>query len=391
MRIQARNGYLAAKIPTFNVIPNNGNPYQVAAQAQLTSQANGGKMGIFWKVNRALNFCADDTDIIGSWSCQDQKKDQQYPPEMKPLAIVDDLQTKHLLFPGTSLHDVTEWGNGSSGHLVAWTSSGSGPGSLFSVRASVDLSAHVQNEKVMRSFLCEMHAKPVEWVLSQAHPIQTLKQWTPCFQGTIYDGTGTPAAANVSERIEWLLNSMMMVGGGANNLLSTPPAGQETQGCLGKRTSVPWPVIAIFGVVTLILVFLTLYLLFLLASLQRWGPEERKKFRDAPDDLLSWMAQAAREVGFRTQDEDVEQNVKSKVLVEWDYAAKRDGRPAGVRKKAPEDAESAIVMVHGASQHQAQNNQTKPTAEIGVQEVSSRHTYQPYQRDVESSTSLLVR
>jgi hypothetical protein len=393
------------KVSTFDVIPNNGIPYQVAAQAQLTSQVNGGKAGIYWKVNRALNFRADDEDVIGSWTCQDLKQDQTYSPEEAAQDIVDDLQNKDLLFHGTSLHDVSSWGNGSSGHLVAWTSSSGEPGSQFSVRASVDLSPHLQNDKVMRSFECNMHAQQVEWVLSITHPIATLKQWTPCFQGSMYDGTGTPAVANVSDTLEWLLNSMVMVGAGANNLLNHAPAANDTQGCLGTETTVPGVVIAVFGIVTGILVVLPLWLLALMARMQRWGPEEKDEVKRMPDDLFGWMAQAAREVTVgvgRRQDGAAQEKIKGKDLLQWEYARNGDGRSPGMRKKTAEDTagveggEGGIIMRESSGGYQEvvqphDQSMRRKSPDVGMQEVGSHAAWRPYRAEGESRTNLLVQ
>src|SRR5271169_5544807 len=47
----------------WTVPPWNGAPYGAVAQAQLTSTANGGLVGIYWKVNRDMNFRADGFDI----------------------------------------------------------------------------------------------------------------------------------------------------------------------------------------------------------------------------------------------------------------------------------------------------------------------------------------
>lgn len=58
--------------------PNNGAPYYAVAQAQLTSQINGGLSGIYWKVNRDPKFRADAEDLVGNWICDDLQNDLQY-------------------------------------------------------------------------------------------------------------------------------------------------------------------------------------------------------------------------------------------------------------------------------------------------------------------------
>jgi hypothetical protein len=46
-------------------VANNGAAYSVAGQAQITSAANGGLVGIYWKANRDLTFRADELDVAG--------------------------------------------------------------------------------------------------------------------------------------------------------------------------------------------------------------------------------------------------------------------------------------------------------------------------------------
>lgn len=53
----------------WSVPPNNGAPYFAVAQAQLKSLQNGGLVGIYWKVNRDLNFRADNLDVACQWNC----------------------------------------------------------------------------------------------------------------------------------------------------------------------------------------------------------------------------------------------------------------------------------------------------------------------------------
>jgi hypothetical protein len=66
---------------TIYPIPPDNATYSVSVQAQLTSAANGGLVGIYvyWKTNRDLTFRVDELDLAGQWNCIDMNYDIQYP------------------------------------------------------------------------------------------------------------------------------------------------------------------------------------------------------------------------------------------------------------------------------------------------------------------------
>jgi hypothetical protein len=80
---------------------NNGAAYSVAGQAQITSAANGGLVGIYWKANRDLTFRADEVDLAGQWNCVDVNDDIEYVAGTNVVAIMDDLFRRGYLYgPG---------------------------------------------------------------------------------------------------------------------------------------------------------------------------------------------------------------------------------------------------------------------------------------------------
>jgi len=105
-----------------SVPPDNGATYSVAAQAQLTSAANGGLVGIYWKANRDLTFRADELDLAGQWNCIDINDEIEYAAGTSIIAIGEDLiQRGYLYGPGNQSSAVrTPYENGTFSHLILW-------------------------------------------------------------------------------------------------------------------------------------------------------------------------------------------------------------------------------------------------------------------------------
>ncbi|MCJ1305035.1 hypothetical protein MMC08_007848 [Hypocenomyce scalaris] len=146
-----------------------------------------------------------------------------------------------------------------------------------------------------------MDAPSLEYILSAIISASTLNQWCFTLQGSVYDGLGTPAAANTSTILESLLNTMVMVAGSNNNLLQTPQQGNDTQGCNAPRTIVPLVVIVLFVVITAFAVSILAYLVVLMiltAHAPAHQHEEDIKNK-TPIGLLDWMTQALRESGLQ--------------------------------------------------------------------------------------------
>ena len=290
--------------PTLQVTPPNGAPYFVAAQAQVTSQLNGGMTGIFLKANRDLNFRADASDVAGSWNCENVGNDLSYDPDTNTDDIVDDLLNHGYLYnDGNYSTCISNYADGSYSHFIAWDSSVGNEqgGAPFNVRASIDLTANGSDTKVMSSFLCQMDAPSLGYILSAIISASTLNQWCFTLQGSVYDGMGTPAATNTSTILENLLNTMVMVAGSNNDLMQTPQPGKDTQGCNAPRTIVPLVVIVLFFVITAFAVSILTYLVVLMiltAHAPAHQHEENIK-KKTPIGLIGWMTQALRESGLQ--------------------------------------------------------------------------------------------
>ena len=348
-------GLVSPTSQTLAKIPVNGRPYTVTSNAQLSSVANGGPIGIYWKVNEDRDFQAQPEDLAGTWVCDDLDQVQIYQYGTSRANIVNDLIAKGLLF-NTSPFSESSAGNGSFNHLVILTSS-QVDGALrpFDVRASVQLDAFYGDVKTMKSFECKMNAPAMEWVLANASSQSTLSEWSLTFQGNMYNGTGTTATPDVNVRLEWILNSMVMIGAGGNYLLSTAPPG-STQGCLAERTLIPNAMLAVFGIVTLLIITLPLYLASLFFRCLSFSSLDRSSVRATPNSLVDWMVQAIRASVGRNGSSSKE--IKAKQLKLWEYGlhAASGGRPQLFRKGhgtfTDQDVDESIELVdNGRSVH----------------------------------------
>jgi hypothetical protein len=211
-------------------------------------------------------------------------------------------------------------------------------GSVFDVKASIDLTGGADDNKVMKSFHCTMNGTGVEWVLFNLNSTQTLYTWTLPLQANMYDGTGTPANNHTGLTLEEYLNTMVMVAGGNNYLHSTPNAtandGGNTQGCLVQRTSIPVEIVILVVLVTIFVLAMVLDLVILaLLSIppnQSWqrlnGEFLRKVRRETPNDLVGWMSQTVRERGGW----DDTGEIGGKSLKLWVYGRRQHGARLGV-------------------------------------------------------------
>ena len=336
VRVSARCPFTTGLVSPTNdplaLVPVNGSPYTVVSTAQLSSLANGGPIGIYSKVNLDRNFQAQTEDIVGRWNCNDMEDDQVYELGTSKADIAQDLRSRGLLFDTTTISEAAGLNN-SFGHFVIMTSSQSDDAQQpFDVRASVQLEARYDDTKTMKSFDCNMDAPSMEWVLGNMSSQSTLQEWILTFQGSMYNGTGTTAAPDCDVRLSWILNSMIMIGAGGNYLLGSAPLG-STQGCLAQRADIPNTVLGIFGIITLILILLFLYLFALLLQYLGYPSLQRSALKHTPNGLVDWMTHAAL-ASLSAEQNDANEDVESKELKRWEYGLRRGSvRPMLFRKR----------------------------------------------------------
>jgi hypothetical protein len=137
------------------------------------------------------------------------------------------------------------------------------------------------------------------------------------FQGLMYYGTGTPVVVDPEAELAMLLNTMVMIQGGNNILLSVPALGEDqTQGCIAVATKIPFAVeglvVIVAGCVFGLLMMLIIYVLLL------WSEDQVMK--DAteyfPDNVVGWAALAAKEHQI-SKDQNYSGRVRQRELKNW--------------------------------------------------------------------------
>jgi hypothetical protein len=280
----------------WSVPPYNGAPAFVAANAQVTSASNDGLVGVYWKVNRDPSFRADSQDVAGSWSCTDEGT-VTFPPGTSPTSIVQDLYQGGYLYRLETNICMTEFANGTFSHfLILDSSTGNRTGSTFEIKASIELTWAADGPTTMNNYDCKMNGTAISWVLENMISQETLRIWCLRLQGYVYDGTRTNATNNPGAILEQYLNSIIMVAGGKDYLLSIPTneSAGSTQGCQVQKTFVPVEVLVMLSLVTAGLVSSGVTL-FVLHMWERIDHVDQKLSQTVPNDLVSWMSQAVQE------------------------------------------------------------------------------------------------
>ena len=105
----------------------------------------------------------------------------------------------------------------------------------------------------MKNFHCTLNGTELSWVLENMNSQETVAGWCLGSQANVYDGQGTGATNNSGLKLQQYLNSIVVVAGGKDSLLSTPTneGGGATQSCLQQKTSAPVVILIRFLLVTL--------------------------------------------------------------------------------------------------------------------------------------------
>jgi hypothetical protein len=302
--------------PLFTYPPVNGAPYIVVHNSQYFSLNNSCTYGIYNKVNRDTSFCAENQDIVGTWECTNGNI-ISYPAGYSLDAIVSDFQNRNLLYANFSA-SYTEFGS-YYGHFAIWGNSAPSdvPGTSWEVRAAIQTNASPYDTVTMLPLSCSMSAPEAETALQSMQPWTTMQVWKMAFQGLMYYGTGTPVVVDPEAELAMLLNTMVMVQGGNNILLSVPALGEDqTQGCIAPATKIPFVVEAL--VLVVVGCAFGLLLLFVVYSLIIWSKDRVMKdaTKHFPDNVVGWAALAAKEHQI-SKEQNYSGRVRQRELKNW--------------------------------------------------------------------------
>ena len=314
------------------VPPNSAQPYYVVAQAQMTSQANGGQRGIYAKVNRSLNFSADANDVIGQWTCQQNPVQTVYPNDTSVQDLVTAIQKAGLVYGANPPNCSGSLGLQGYSHTVILDSSVADYAfAPFDVRASICTTGNGSDPKIMESFECIASPATIGNILSIILARSTMDSWCKVVESVVYDGRYALASNNTGALLEEVLNSMVMVAGG-NDYLHNTTATTETQGCLAHRTVINWAAIAITLADTFLALLILVYWLALCWHIRRTEKNKwvglEKEYRNnvhdkTPTSTSGWMVQAVREnqTGMEKYDDQL---ITKRNLRDWQFGPAAD-------------------------------------------------------------------
>ncbi|KAJ6516483.1 hypothetical protein C8R45DRAFT_1142724 [Mycena sanguinolenta] len=208
--------------------------------------------------------------------------------------VLDDLSKNGRIFGSYGSFEATIANNSVWTHLVVWSSSASDNSSeVFSVQASVDLTANETDDKIMHSMYCTLNAPEADDIAKGILSVSTLKSWVTLYQGYMYNGMGTVAIDDPEDTLAWYLNTMVMVAGGSDYLLNPAPVTDPTQGCLLITAVIPTWFLALFFLTILACIAMTVLTFILWIRVKRH--HHRDLVQNTPVDLWTWMAQAVAE------------------------------------------------------------------------------------------------
>jgi len=297
--------------------PFNGFPYILVQNAQIFSQNNSCSVGIYTKVNEMSTFCAQPQDTFGTWNC-DINSTQTYPSETTITEILNDLRSKSLLYSNVS-YERYNMGNNGYNHLVAWSSSDGSDAetTLWSVQAAVQELWNSGEDIQMLPLYCWLDAPGTEDIVSQMDSPAALFAWSPTYQGLMYYGTGSNLIDKPEQQLAMLLNTIIMIQGGDNNVLTTPSIdADQTIGCISEATHVPAVVEALFLIVIIILLIFFILTLFYAQQLKRLQVNANDPTEYLPGGIVEWASFAAQEHSF-AEEMNLPGNVTPDDLKNW--------------------------------------------------------------------------
>ena len=256
-------------------------------------------------MNSAVNFCPDDSDTLGTWTCSYVTNNLTYSSETKNSTVVGDLVSRGLLDEHWQFSSSYRVGTSQFNHMAAWSTNATQDpaGSPWAVRAVIQTDYELGAEMQFDALECTVDAPGAKNTLSSMSSIYNINTWGLVMQGSMYNGADTPAVTNVPDQLAMLLNTMVMVSGGNNNLNSAPAADDDqTQGCLSTVAYAPTGMAVVVLFVAALLVVLGIA--WLCASFHLWhlkrhanprNPGRADEIERLPQAIEEWALLAARE------------------------------------------------------------------------------------------------
>ncbi len=282
----------------------NGTPFTDLQTAQRTALNNGCKYGVYKKVNSAVNFCPDSSDTLGTWTCSYVMNNITYSSGTKNSTILEDLVSRGFLDQEWQFSSSYRVETGQFNHLTAWSTDATQDpaGSPWTVRAVIQTDYELGAEMQFNALECTVDAPGARNTIISMSSIYDIKNWGLVMQGLMYNGADTPAVSNVPDQLAMLLNTMVMISGGNNNLNSAPAADDDqNQGCLSTVAYVPTGMVVVAISVAALLVVLAiawlcawLHLSYLKRHAKPRNPGRAGEIELLPQAIEEWALLAAR-------------------------------------------------------------------------------------------------
>ena len=354
-------------------------------RAVTTSRQNGGPRGILRVLDLDPKFRADETDVIGSWRCEDRGEVPQHfswklnnTEPLRDLVYAGYLHKSPEEIPWDRgyYHNEEYLNIGSDGkpnntdllpyNIIYWSTNYTmypdkmkpegGPWELLAV---IEKTHEHFADHVFQAYKCHLEAPTVEWLFDHLDPVYiwSSASWYNIFGNYLID-TDDKVVGNPMEVMEDTMNMMWMIGGlpyGANGSLVDEDRkkgarmaymdSSGTKGCLISKTNVPWPIITMFLAAGLLLIWSIAYFSFLW-----WRVRQAARARSqdgsvpyVPVGLMSWVKHAAT----YTPDGGYS-NVHTRVLTKYVYGIK-DGRSMTMRTDDEEGVRTANELSNAPS------------------------------------------
>jgi hypothetical protein len=319
-------------------------------KAEEISRQHGGVQGIYRHVDNDPRFLANEIDIHGSWRCLHTGVLATYNYNVNSSDIQIDLATRGLIYspPPPRVVNVTTIGYSSLFRFAGYNSEDL---SVF-VHREIDIvsanhtyndveismtpwdvkfalqhmgsDSNIFEDKVMHGYHCKLEAPKMEYIWYLTDPIVAFQEWLAILHNDVF--RGGHRARRLADRPELVMqrvlnNVFMNVASayGENGTTedgSAATAGEMTKGCLLEKTSVPWPVLALFITVGLMLFWTFGYYSFLHLRVRQELLETPRgdSSLDVPIGLISWLK-------YMVNREEFAVKANSKQLVNWEFNA----------------------------------------------------------------------
>jgi hypothetical protein len=299
--------------------PVNSRATLWASNAQYTSMGNSlsysfdnqCEVGIYTKVNTDSSFCADEFDTFGTWVCT-AGANVTYQRNVNQNTLTLDLQNQGVLYNNASAY---YWNVGSNyggcpgqaawNQYVGWSSSAASDSAktVWDVKAVFQSNFDPCADIELMTVDCTMEAPGAEFVQSRIQSVSALKLWVSYVQGLMYSGSYSLLVPTLTDELEIVLNTMIMVQGGGNFLLWDPTNFQldnggvvdPKQGCLILGTIIPAEVEFLVLFVALMMVAIVVTYLIYHFKVLRHARDNKEASKHVPGDVVTWAALAAKE------------------------------------------------------------------------------------------------